>query len=1117
MKAFYHSSRYTAVSIFFAVLLFGSVHRSEAQQFSFGKNKVKYTSFNWRYIQSKHFDVYYYDTQNYSLAVFGAITLEASLKELQEDFGYKITKRIPIIIYDSHNTFAQTNALALPIGAQGIAGVTGPFKNRVLLPFMGNYDEFRSTLNHELVHAVLNEMFYGGNVQSRLSGNALEIPSWFNEGLAEYESKGWDTQTSMFMRDAVVNDYLPSLSNLGYSFLTYRAGESFWNYVVSEYGRHKITEILQGMKNFRSIPRAFKNAFGESIDEVSKDWQKFYKKRYTPEVAKRNTIDDFGDKLTKNGVSGTYNTSPAFSPQGDKIALITNHLRSLEVIVINAITGKKMKTLIKGNTSAQYENLKILKPNLSWAPDGSKIALTSVSKGQDQLVIVNYQTGRKNYIRFPKVDGISSVAWSPDGKYIAFAGHVGPYSDLFLYDLKTHKLTNLTDDVYSDEEPFWGPDSKTIYFASARGDNVQLGKLKDNVALLATDDMYTTDIYSLKLGSNHLQRLTKTPLWDEYQPQVTRDGRLVFISDENGIPNIYQLNKVSRTVTPLTNLLTGASQISLSSDGSRMAVSKIDKNGMNIYTYSAPFSRAKNHQLTNNHWANRRETEARTKRVPSIAYVQKRARSKQFVQIKSSMKPLPFMSAKDTLTADTTKAANAPADTAKADTTKPKKPNPNNLNFRNYVFSSKVLEDTSFTKKYLKKDVFKIENNTTDDDRYIPKEYRLKFTPDLVYGNGGFNTYYGAGGLVQIEFSDLLGNYRIAFGSNLQFDLRNSIYLLQFGNFKHRVNWIYSISHTGYSYVTYSNEALRYRYFTGGVTAQYPINRYSRVDFSLSGVSIAQDYTYHNNQGEPATDNRSTSFAYPQITYTKDKSVIGLITPIAGFRYAVRLSASPPITDNTLQFASLIGDFRKYVHIGGRYSLAFRGTAGASFGRDAQTYFLGGMRGWLNRKFSNATIPRGQFGRSFIAQPAVPMRGFDYFALNGSRFGLANIEFRFPLFAAILPGPIPILPLYNITGVAFVDAGMAWGQAIHYDYPRTNESYYTNRASLNFKIRKQDHVTENGQELPAPKGDILIGAGFGLRTIVFGRIPLRWDIGWPYYRDGFGGSPVNYISIGIDF
>jgi len=154
--------------------------------------------------------------------------------------------------------------------------------------------------------------------------------------------------------------------------------------------------------------------------------------------------------------------------------------------------------------------------------------------------------------------------------------------------------------------------------------------------------------------------------------------------------------------------------------------------------------------------------------------------------------------------------------------------------------------------------------------------------------------------------------------------------------------------------------------------------------------------------------------------------------------------------------------------------------------------------------------------------------------LFGDSFSLINAEFRFPLFAAILPGPIPILPLYNLTGVAFVDAGAAWGFDV--PYARFNDGqgnpivYFRNESELDFKVgtKREEFLNPNTGQLrdgPALEGDIpvrfvdgdiLIGAGFGLRTILLG-LPFRYDIGWPYGRDGFQGDPIHYFSIGIDF
>ncbi len=57
----------------------------------------------------------------------------------------------------------------------------------------------------------------------------------------------------------------------------------------------------------------------------------------------------------------------------------------------------------------------------------------------------------------------TSLAWSPDGRQLAFIGVMdGPSSDLYLYTLETGKVTRLTDEPSQAFEPSWSPDGKYI-------------------------------------------------------------------------------------------------------------------------------------------------------------------------------------------------------------------------------------------------------------------------------------------------------------------------------------------------------------------------------------------------------------------------------------------------------------------------------------------------------------------------------------------------------------------------------------------------------------------------------------------------------------------------------
>ena len=225
---------------------------SSIQAQAFGQNKVQYRDFEWNYIANPdyNFAVYYYGDQ-IELATY---TMEESIKsyeQISKHLRWQLKKPVSIIIYNSHNEFQQNNVVSVYM-QEGILGVTELYKNRVVMPFEGDYQEFRNTLHHELVHAMINDMVYGGRIQNIVrSRTQLSIPLWANEGLAEFLSSNWDTEVDMIIRDLAINERIPSISELQ-SILAYRGGQSVWRFIAKKYGREKIAEILQAMKRYQN-------------------------------------------------------------------------------------------------------------------------------------------------------------------------------------------------------------------------------------------------------------------------------------------------------------------------------------------------------------------------------------------------------------------------------------------------------------------------------------------------------------------------------------------------------------------------------------------------------------------------------------------------------------------------------------------------------------------------------------------------------------------------------------------------------------------------------------------------------------------------------------------------
>ena len=1042
----------------------------------FGKNKVQYRKFDYYYIQSDHFDVYFTEGEEY-LADFTADVAESALVSISKDFRYQITNRIPIVVYSSHNDFQQTNVVQEYL-EEGVGGVTELFKNRIILPFDGSYRQFRHVIHHELVHAVINDMFYGGSIQSIITNNIrLQLPLWFNEGIAEYEALRWDSNSDMYMRDATIANNVPPIDYLN-GYFAYRGGQSVWWYIASKYGDQKIGEILNRIRGTKSVEQGFKGTIGLSVQELSERWQKEQKVLYWPDIAKREDPSVFARRLTNHTKGGNfYNSSPALSPQGDRIAFISDRNDYFDVFLMSALDGEILGKLVSGQQTNDFEELHLLTPGLSWSPDGKRIALSAKSGEEDAIFLIDVDHGDQEKLEFG-LNGIYTVDWSPLGDKLAFIGLNGHQSDVYVYDLKSKTLKNLTDDVFSDVGPYfgkdlaWSPDGKAVYFVSDRGDYTVHPSLvasgEDGVlsaVQLPKDfkmenyDYGRLGIYSINIETLEMKRMTNQPGGNETSPAVSPDGKkLLYVSDRNGITNIYEKDLSTGKERPITNSLSGIYQLSLSRDGNKLAFSTMTEGGFDIFLMKTPFERDLNiAELEPTEYIRREVAAARA--LPAPTKQEPVARSDS-ISVVSTVHEQP----------DSTKLY---GDNVRID-------------FRNYVFAERFGQDTTAPTR--KRDVFRIAGNVDEQGNYKVNKYKLSFSPDIVYGNAGYSTFYGVQGETEMAFSDMLGNHQIFFLTNLLLDLKNSDYALAYYYLAGRIDYGAEIYHSArflYLDDEFGTSLYRFRQYGVNFLASRPFDRFNRLDFGLSWFNLSRD-----NLDVAFVPSEQRTTIMPSISLVHDNTLFGAIAPVNGSRYAMTLSASRKITDESLTFTTFVGDYRKYFRLGREYTFVFRASGGASVGPDAQKFIIGGSDGWINRQFEGGTIPINSVEDYAFLTPIVPLRGYNYNARTGSKYGLVNLELRYPLLKYLVAGPLS-LAFQNVTGVAFIDAGGTWTDTKSF------------RAS-----------TRNAEGIRVPQ-DLLIGTGLGARIYLFYFL-VRFDVAWRYTYHGFS-EPKYYFSLGEDF
>ena len=90
-----------------AALLLATLPAALPAQY-FGRNKVQYGKFDFKIIQTEHFDVYYYPEER-EAALDIARMAERSYAKLSRVLNHQFDERKPIIPYASHSEFQQTN------------------------------------------------------------------------------------------------------------------------------------------------------------------------------------------------------------------------------------------------------------------------------------------------------------------------------------------------------------------------------------------------------------------------------------------------------------------------------------------------------------------------------------------------------------------------------------------------------------------------------------------------------------------------------------------------------------------------------------------------------------------------------------------------------------------------------------------------------------------------------------------------------------------------------------------------------------------------------------------------------------------------------------------------
>jgi len=506
------------------------------QYIRFGKNKVNYREFDWRVLQSEHFDLYYYPEEE-EFAQLALAAAERSYDHHRQRFWHEIDHRIPIILYSSQHDFEQTNITPMLI-PEGVGGLTETMRGRVLMPFDGSLYDFRRTLQHELVHAFqlsLGETVYRDHYRRRMPSP----PLWFIEGMAEHWSREWDADADLILRDLVISGNLPALDEFWRydgSFAMYKLGQSVLAFLAQEYGDDKVVQFYRELWKVGSFRELYPRLLGVDQRELSERWAHWLRRRYYPDVLRADPIIAEAQRIPIWGTELKPTPVPAGVLGDEDVFLFVSPQSGYDNIYLAQLDPDRargsIETVIEGQRSAEYLSFHAFHSRLDVSAEG--VLLFSSHRGdRDQLIA--YDLVSREVVgswRFDELVGITSPQWDRAGRQVVFSGlRRDGYQDLYLLDATTGALERLTRDRHSDREPAIHPDGRWIAFVSDRGAQGSPGARN-----LFLYDRETSDIWQLTRGDG----------WD-LSPSWSPDGEwLLFASTRDGLRDLYVVDRQGR-------------------------------------------------------------------------------------------------------------------------------------------------------------------------------------------------------------------------------------------------------------------------------------------------------------------------------------------------------------------------------------------------------------------------------------------------------------------------------------------------------------------------------------------------------------------------------------------
>jgi hypothetical protein len=1104
----------------------------------FGKNRVQYQKFKWKYYQTDNFNCYF--TQDgLGLGKYTAQVAEEELPAIEEFVEYGLQRRANIVIYNNFDEMLESN-IGMGIDWQNTGGITKLVNNKMIIYFDGNHENLRKQIRQGIAKILVDNVLFGDDLGEFAANQALlDLPKWLTDGYIEYAAEAWSTSLDDDLRSAMLSGQYTNFYQFAFE-KPILAGHSFWKYIGDKYGKSKTTYFLYLSRIYRNLNNASLKVTRKKFKKLLQDFMIEVPQQYFKDLRGRRNVPK--GQLSISEVIGKkdyihFNANP--QPRSFTYAMVEfKQGRYTVVLMENFVTRKE---LLKLGVRTREEERNPNYPLLAWDGKGTRLAVLYSEEGKLKFFVydvVNRFKSNKQELKM--FDQVQDMKFMLDNNTLLISGIKSGQTDIFVYKIDKQTVEQVTNDVYDDLDPSFVafPNKTGILFSSNRP-----------TAMAATsDDSLPGKRYNIFLVDNwnksdvkQISRLTDLRFGNARFPSQYNTSHFTFVSDENGINNRYagffttERAGIDTLVFIGEEMLRNPPQKDVDSVLKEWNKTDIDSVGFvsitNDSAYVFPITNYQSSMLETRTAGDQQQVSEVIKMGDVKLLYRLKVDENTLKRRNITARPTEFMRK---LIEENKKIAGKTSlyqPGTQPDSTG-KKPN-------NDIFISEFKDEKSDSSKL---------GNVVGTD-VIPKEPVLKtakvyeYRPPKFFNDylvSGFNNnvlvtrfqpyQFGNGpiqlsngdpfnGIIRVGTSDLFEDWKFAGGFRISPDLNNNEYILTSQYLRKRMDY----GLTYYRNVIknpplFEDSAYSAKQYTNlyQATVAYP---FSRVRSLRLNFAVRFDkYVILNDDFFPTSlkeKDRKTTSALLHLEFVHDDATSPAQNIWYGLRWKAYADFNTRVSSKNLNgerpYTINLGfDARHYLQIYRNIIWAVRAAGDFSWGREKFIYFLGGVDNWLmfgaNKRSdgsfryfneNNKPDPDAEYAYQSLA---LNLRGFKQNVANGNNAMVVNSEVRCPVFTSFFNKPINNAFLRNFQLVQFVDLGTAWNGA--YDkIERPGVTYGS--PPLMVKIKA------------GGIGPFAGGYGFGARSTLLGYF-LRFDAAWQM-KGVFRGKPQYYFAMGLDF